>query len=89
LTSDFKSGGFASGHVRRTELLKIAIRRAGTQFKLDDIKQICQIGDAPPDRKAACKAGLTPIGVTTGIFSAAKLESAAGVYQVVGDLIFF
>jgi len=68
--------------------MKIAIRRAGNQFKLDDNKQICQIGDAPQNRRAARKAGVKPIGVATGIFSAAELKSA-GVYQVVGDLIFF
>jgi len=88
LISDFKFGGFGSDQISRTELVIIAIRLAGNQFKLDDINQISQIGDAPQDMSAACKAGVTPSGVTTGIFSAAELESA-GVYQVVPDLIFF
>jgi len=68
----------------RTGLMKIAIRRAVNQFKLDDNKQICQIGDAPQNRRAARNADVTPIDVTTGIFSAAELESA-GAYRVVGD----
>lgn len=68
--------------------MKIAIRRAGNQFKLDDNNQICHIGDAPQDMRAAREADVTPIGVTTGIFSAAELESA-GAYQVIPDLIFF
>ena len=81
----FKFGGFGSDHIRRTELVKIAIRRAGSQFDLDDSNQIFHIGDAPQDMRAAREAGVTPIGVTTGIFSADELD-AAGAYRVVPDL---
>jgi len=81
----FKFGGFGSDHIHRTELVKIAIRRAGSQFDLDDSNQIFHIGDAPQDMRAAREAGVTPIGVTTGIFSADELD-AAGAYRVVSDL---
>jgi len=88
LPSDFKFGGFGSDHISRTALVRVAVRRACNQIKLDDNKQICQIGDAPRDMRAARKAGATPIGATTGRFSAAESESA-DAYQVVLDLIFF
>jgi phosphoglycolate phosphatase len=81
----FKFGGFGSDHVSRTELVKIAIKRAGNQFKLDGNNQIFHFGDAPQDMRAAREAGVIPIGVTTGIFSAEELESA-GAYQIVPDL---
>ena len=81
----FKFGGFGSDHISRTELVKIAIRRAGNRFELNDNNQIFHFGDAPQDMKAAREAGVTPIGVTTGIFSADDLESA-GAFQVVPNL---
>jgi phosphoglycolate phosphatase-like HAD superfamily hydrolase len=81
----FKFGGFGSDHISRTELVKIAVGRAANQFQLDDNNQIFHIGDAPQDMRAACEAGVTPIGVATGIFSTAELESA-GASQVVPDL---
>jgi len=81
----FKFGGFGSDHVSRTELVKIAIRRAGNQFKLDGNNRMFHLGDAPQDMRAAREAGVIPIGVTTGIFSAQELESA-GAYRVVPDL---
>lgn len=81
----FKFGGFGSDHISRTDLVKIAIRRAGNQFKLEDNIQMFHFGDAPQDMRAAREAGVTPIGVTTGIFSAEELESA-GAYQVVPNL---
>jgi len=78
----FKFGGFGSDHISRTELVKIAIERAGRLFDLDKNNQVYHIGDAPQDMRAAREAGVTPIGVTTGIFSAAELRSA-GAYRVV------
>jgi phosphoglycolate phosphatase len=82
----FKFGGFGSDHISRTELVKIASRRAGSQFDLDDSNQIFHIGDAPQDMRTAREAGVTPIGVTTGIFSADELDSA-GAYRVVPNLV--
>jgi phosphoglycolate phosphatase-like HAD superfamily hydrolase len=81
----FKFGGFGSDNISRTELVKIAIRRAANQFKLDGDNQIFHLGDAPQDMLAAREAGVIPIGVTTGIFSAEALKSA-GAYRIVPDL---
>jgi len=81
----FKFGEFGSDHMSRTELVKIAIRRACNQFDLDDNNQIFHLGDAPQDMRAAREAGVTPIGVATGIFSAEELKSA-GAYRVVSNL---
>jgi phosphoglycolate phosphatase-like HAD superfamily hydrolase len=81
----FKFGGFGSDHISRAELVKIAIRRAGNRYDLDDNNQIFHFGDAPQDMRAAREAGVTPIGVTTGVFAADDLESA-GAYQVVPNL---
>jgi phosphoglycolate phosphatase-like HAD superfamily hydrolase len=81
----FKFGGFGSDNVSRTELVKIAIRRAANRFKLAGDNPIFHLGDAPQDMLAAREAGVIPIGVTTGIFSAEALD-AAGAYRVVPDL---
>lgn len=81
----FKFGGFGSDHVSRAELVKIAIRRAAKRFTLDGTNRIFHIGDAPQDMAAAREAGVMPIGVATGIFSAQALESA-GAYRTVSDL---
>ena len=81
----FTFGGFGSDHISRTELVKIAIWRAGNQFDPADNNQIFHFGDAPQDMRAAREAGVTPIGVATGIFSADELQSA-GAYQVVPNL---
>ena len=82
LNEFFKFGGFGSDHISRTELVKIAIRRAGNLFDLDDTRRIFHFGDAPQDMRAAREAGVTPIGVTTGVFSADELE-AAGAFKVI------
>ncbi len=81
----FKFGGFGSDHISRAELVKIAIRRAANRYDLDDNNRIFHFGDAPQDMRAAREAGVTPIGVTTGIFSAEDLEYA-GAYQVIPNL---
>jgi len=78
----FKFGGFGSDHISRTELVKIALERAGSRFDLAKNNQVYHIGDAPQDMRAAREAGVRPIGVTTGIFSAAELRSA-GAHRVV------
>ena len=82
LNEFFKFGGFGSDHISRTELVKISIRRAGKLFDPVDTRRIFHFGDAPQDMRAACEAGVTPIGVTTGVFSADELE-AAGAFKVI------
>ena len=81
----FKFGGFGSDHASRTELVKIAARRVENHLDPDGDSSIFHIGDAPQDMKAARQAGVIPIGVTTGIFSARELKTA-GAYRTVPDL---
>jgi phosphoglycolate phosphatase len=81
----FKVGGFGSDHINRTNLVKIAIKRAQKHFGFDCNNRIFHFGDAPQDMRAAWEAGVIPIGVTTGIFSADELESA-GAYKVFPNL---
>ena len=70
LSHFFKFGGYGSDHIRRAELVRIAIKRAQKQFGFDAARPLFHIGDAPQDMQAAREAGGIPIGVTTGIFSA-------------------
>ena len=77
----FQFGGFGSDHISRAELVKIAVRRAKKLFDLDGNPKLFHFGDAVQDMKAARLAGVTPIGVTTGVFSADELD-AAGAYRV-------
>lgn len=72
----FKMGGFGSDHINRTDLVKIAIRRAKDQFGIHAPSGIFLFGDTPRDITAAREAGATAVGVTTGIYSAAQLQSA-------------
>jgi phosphoglycolate phosphatase len=81
----FKFGGFGSDHIRRAELVKIALKRAQTQFGFDAGRPVFHVGDAPQDMQAAREAGVIPIGVATGIFSADELN-AAGAAMVFPDL---
>jgi phosphoglycolate phosphatase len=81
----FKFGGFGSDHINRTNLVQIAIKRAEKQFGVNAGRLVFHFGDAPQDMRAAREAGVIPIGVTTGIFSAEELNSA-GAYKVFPNL---
>jgi len=81
----FKIGGFGSDHINRTNLVKIAIQRAEEQFNIGSDRQVFHFGDAPQDMKAGREAGVVPIGVTTGVFTAEQLTSA-GAEKVIPDL---
>jgi phosphoglycolate phosphatase-like HAD superfamily hydrolase len=81
----FKIGGFGSDHINRTNLVKIATKRAEQQFNIGSDRQVFHFGDAPQDMKAGQEAGVVPIGVTTGVFSAEQLK-AAGAEKVIPDL---
>ncbi len=81
----FQFGGFGSDHIDRAELVKIAIQRAKSRFgSVDDIR-VFHIGDAEQDMTAARSGGATPIGVTTGVFTAGELKTA-GAHRVVSNL---
>jgi phosphoglycolate phosphatase-like HAD superfamily hydrolase len=81
----FKIGGFGSDHMSRTHLVKIAIQRAETQFNFGSHRRVFHFGDAPQDMKAGREAGIVPIGVTTGLFTADQLTSA-GAEKIIPDL---
>ena len=81
----FKIGGFGSDHINRTNLVKIAIQRAEEQFNFDSHRRVFHFGDAPQDMKAGREAGVVPIGVITGVFTAEQLTSA-GAEKVIPNL---
>jgi len=81
----FKVGGFGSDRINRADLVKIAIKGAEKNFGFDPNNRIFHFGDAPQDMRAAREAGVIPIGVTTGIFSADELETA-GAFKVFPNL---
>ena len=81
----FKTGGFGSDHINRGELVKIAIQRAGDRFNCGDKQRVFHFGDAPQDMRAGRVAGVVPVGVATGVFTAEQLTSA-GAEIVFPDL---
>lgn len=81
----FKVGGFGNEHINRTELVKIAIKKAQSNFDFVFTNNVYLFGDAPQDMRAGNEAGITPIGVTTGIYSKQQLENA-GASLVLNDL---
>lgn len=73
----FKLGGFGSDHISRTELVKLAIKRAKNNFGFNLDNNVFSIGDAPSDMKAGREGGAYRcIGITTGIYSAEQLKEA-------------
>ncbi len=81
----FKIGGFGSDHIKRGELVKIAIQRAEEWFGCDYKGRVFHFGDAPQDMQAARQGGAVPVGVSTGVFAAEQL-TAAGAEIVFPDL---
>jgi phosphoglycolate phosphatase-like HAD superfamily hydrolase len=84
----FKIGGFGSDHMDRTELAKLAIKRAEGKFNFGSNRSIFLFGDAPQDMRAGKAAGARSIGVTTGVFSREQLESAGAdeVFPSMADI---
>jgi len=79
----FKVGGFGSDDIVRTELVKIAIKRAQKiGFKAGGV---FLIGDTPRDIFAGKKAKVTTIGVATGPYSIEELKKA-GADFILKDL---
>lgn len=81
----FKIGGFGSDHIRRAKLVTIALERAEARFGCDSQRRAFHFGDAPQDMQAAREAGIVPMGVATGVYTAQKLTSA-GAHKVITDL---
>ena len=68
----FKLGGFGSDSINRTELVKIAIKKATDDFNFNGTAFV--IGDTPRDIKAGFEANAKTIGVSTGTYSVEELE---------------
>lgn len=81
----FKIGGFGSDHFKRADLVKIALQRAGALFGSGRQRRAFHFGDAPQDMQAGREAGIVPIGIATGVFTAQQL-TAAGAHKVFPNL---
>ena len=68
----FKLGGFGSDNINRTELVKIAVKKATDNFNFNGTAFV--IGDTPRDIKAGFEANAITIGVSTGTYSVEELE---------------
>lgn len=75
----FGTGGFGSDCLERSEIVKVAIERAGGGAR------VFHVGDAVADMSAARENGVGGIGVLTGSFGRDELERE-GAVVVVDDL---
>ncbi len=82
LDNYFKFGGFGSDKKKRTELVKLAIKRAKELFGFEFHKNVFLFGDTPKDIKAGHEAGIISIGVATGIYTKEELENTNADYVV-------
>ncbi len=89
IDSYFKLGGFGNESVDRSELVRIAIRKASEQFGFAPDNTVYVIGDTPNDITAAIEGGAIPIGVTTGIYGTEDLRNVGATYVVdkLGDIL--
>jgi len=78
----FKIGGFGSDDISRTNLVKLAIKRAEEEFEFEFNNNVFLFGDAPQDIKAGRGVGIKTIGVTTGIYSEEQLKNAGADFIV-------
>lgn len=76
----FKVGGFGSDDIDRTNLVKIAVKKAQEEFNFKG--DIFLVGDAPRDMYAGKAAGVKNIGVATGKFSIDELRSAGADFAI-------
>ncbi len=75
LNKYFKIGGFGSDDINRTNLVKIAIKRA-ENFDFEFNKNVFLVGDTPRDVLAGKETGVKTIGVATGAYSTKELNDA-------------
>ncbi len=77
LDHHFRLGGFGSDSGNRTELVRLAIKRARESFGFEDSGGAFLFGDTPRDIKAGKEAtGVKTVGVATGIYSMEELNAA-------------
>jgi phosphoglycolate phosphatase len=85
LSRYFQFGGFGDKIVKRSGLVKNAIKASEQTFGNLDTRNIFLIGDTPRDIVGGQKVGVNTIGVATGDFSEEEL-SKAGADFIVRDL---
>lgn len=78
----FKLGGFASDNSNRTELVKIAIKRAEENYNFKFDNNVFLFGDTPQDVNAGNEAGIITVGVATGIYSMEELKEAGASFAI-------
>jgi phosphoglycolate phosphatase-like HAD superfamily hydrolase len=82
----FPFGGYGSDSTNRTELTKVAIKRAGKLIGEHLDPQGCLVvGDTPKDIQAARGAGAVSVGVASGHYSVEELQ-ATGADCVIASL---
>ncbi|MFH1582599.1 MAG: HAD hydrolase-like protein [bacterium] len=74
LDNYFKIGGFGSDDEVRSNLIKIAIKRAENVFDFNYNDNVFVIGDTPLDIRAGKEAKIKTIGVATGKYSIEDLK---------------
>ena len=78
----FKFGGFGSDDVDRSNLVKLAIKRAENNFNFNFDNNVFLAGDTAKDMEAGRKAQVKNIGVATGKYSREQLEAAGADFTV-------
>lgn len=78
----FKFGAFGSDDMERSNLIRIAIRKAEEGYGFIFHNNVFVLGDSPRDISAGRKVGVKTIGVTTGIFSRQQLLDSGADYVV-------
>ena len=78
----FKLGGFASDNSNRTELVKIAIKRAEENYNFKFDNNVFLFGDTPQDVNAGNEAGIVTVGVATGIYLKEELKEAGASFAI-------
>jgi len=82
LNNFFKLGGFGNDNISRTELVKLAIKRAQEKHNFIYKDNVFLFGDAIQDMNAGHEAGVKTIGTLTGIFSKEQLKDAGANFIV-------
>jgi phosphoglycolate phosphatase len=78
----FKFGGFGNENVNRTELVKLAVKKARKKYNYEHYTNVFVFGDTPRDIKAGREAGTITIGVSTGLYSVNRLKKSGADFTV-------
>jgi len=78
----FKVGGFGSDDMYRTNLVRLAVKKAEENFNFKFNNNVFLFGDAPQDIKAGKEAGIKTVGVATGIYLKEQLKEAGADFLI-------